>query len=131
MIEEKAAGQSLGSLWAEWPMEHRTVVIDEIVKMERKLTDTLFDCAGCVYFSDDAKIDGSIIETKPPLPSSAQGRFKIGPLVSERLWRGDRASMNLKRGPCKLCDLQDKKILFLTSQSARLSITPQQWQQMK
>lgn len=101
ILEEKAAGQALGSLWVDWSMKHRTAIIEEVVKMERKLTESRFHSAGCIYFSDDGQT-GGLIKTDPPLPSAAQGRFKMGPLVSQRLWRGNRASMELDRGPCKL-----------------------------
>ena len=84
-------------------MKFKLDIISQIVEIERQLASTKFVKSGCIYFrgdipdmfSDNAQI------TSVPLHSSVLERFKLGPLVSSGLWRGDRAAMDMHRGPCE------------------------------
>jgi len=84
-------------------MESKLEVISQIVEMERQLASTKFVKSGCIYFRDDipdmSSDDATI--TSVPLHSSALDRFKLEPLVSSGLWRGNRAVMDMNRVPCK------------------------------
>lgn len=102
ILEEKAPGKPLGSLWYQWPMKFKLEMISQIVEIERQLASTKFVKSGCIYFRDgipeDMCSDNAII-TSVPLDSSVLERFKLGPLVSSGLWRGERAGMDMNRGP--------------------------------
>lgn len=85
-------------------MKFKLEMISQIVEIERQLASTKFVKSGCIYFRDDIPEDISsdnAIITSVPLHSSVLERFKLGPLVSSGLWRGDRAGMDMNRGPCK------------------------------
>ncbi|CZS94406.1 uncharacterized protein RCO7_10124 [Rhynchosporium graminicola] len=102
ILEEKAPGKPLGSLWYQWPMDFKLEMISQIVEIERQLASTKFVRSGCIYFREDIPdnmcCDNAIL-TSGPLDSSVLDRFQLGPLVSSGLWRGVRASMDLNRGP--------------------------------
>jgi hypothetical protein len=85
-------------------MKHRLKMISQIVEIERKLASTKFVKSGCIYFRSDISEDMSsdiALKTGVPIHSSVRERFKLGPLVSSGLWRGDRAGMDMNRGPCE------------------------------
>ncbi|PVH84672.1 hypothetical protein DL98DRAFT_651429 [Cadophora sp. DSE1049] len=101
ILEEKAPGKPLGSLWYQWPMKFKLEMISQIVEIERQLASIKFVKSGCIYFRDNIpenmRIDNAII-TNVSLDSSVLERFKLGPLVSSGLWRGERAGMDMNRG---------------------------------
>lgn len=100
IIEEKATGNALGGLWYQWPMKFRAALIGDIVEIERKLASLTFEKSGSLYFNDSEHgVDG--LATTPSLPPSVLRRYELGPLVSERMWRGGRSCMDLDRGPCE------------------------------
>jgi hypothetical protein len=103
ILEEKAPGKPLGSLWYQWPMKFKLEMISQIVEIERQLASTKFLKSGCIYFKGDIPDtfnDNRLITSVPP-HSSVLERFTLGPLVSSGLWRGDRAAMDMNRGPCE------------------------------
>jgi hypothetical protein len=85
-------------------MNFKLEMISQIVEIERQLASTKFVKSGCIYFRDDIPegmcSDNAII-TSMPLDSSVLERFRLGPLVSSGLWRGERAGMDMNRGPCE------------------------------
>ncbi|KAE9378223.1 hypothetical protein N431DRAFT_541752 [Stipitochalara longipes BDJ] len=103
ILEERAPGVPLGSLWYQWEIHSRLGIIQEIVEMERKLASAKFLKSGCIFFREDAPPDNSsdisLSGSVLPLPLSSLDRFKLGPLVSSELWRGDRSALDLNRGP--------------------------------
>ncbi len=85
-------------------MRFRLEMISQIVEIERQLASTKFEKSGCIYFRDDVpeNISGdSAIITSVSNQSTVLKRFKLGPLVSSGLWRGERAGMDMNRGPCE------------------------------
>jgi hypothetical protein len=85
-------------------MKFKLEMISQIVEIERQLASTKFVKSGCIYFRSDILEDMSsdnALLTSVPLHSSVLERFKLGPLVSSGLWRGDRAGMDMNRGPCE------------------------------
>ena len=85
-------------------MKYRFEIISQIVEIERQLASVKFTKSGCIYFKGDIpeniSVDGIIVRTMP-LHSSIIDRFTLGPLTTSGLWRGNRASMNMNRGPCE------------------------------
>ncbi|KAL8650303.1 MAG: hypothetical protein Q9210_003899 [Variospora velana] len=101
ILEEKAPGKPLGRLWQDWdkwPMKDRITMIEQIVEIERKLASTKFVKSGCIYFREDIP-DSDALVTNPSLCSSILERFTLGPLVEKELWRGEKVSMDINRGP--------------------------------
>ncbi|OJD19318.1 hypothetical protein AJ78_00677 [Emergomyces pasteurianus Ep9510] len=103
IMEEKAPGTRLGSLWHLWPRESKLRVIEQIVDLEHLLTTIKFSKHGCLYFKEDLQQsfhelnDNLLVD--PPMDSTKLGRYAIGPLASAELWSNGRESMDLDRGP--------------------------------
>jgi len=74
-------------------------IVDEIIEIERKLGSMKFAKSGCIYFREDIP-NSEPLQTSPPLPSQMLNRFTMGPLVSKEFWSGQKAGMDLNRGPC-------------------------------
>jgi hypothetical protein len=103
IMEEKAPGQSLRTLWkdrSKLPISARFGIIRQIVQIERKLTDTKLKHHGCLYFKDDFP-QGKPLGITNTIPSAAVERFRMGPSVDTNYWEEARANMDLDRGPCK------------------------------
>jgi hypothetical protein len=103
IIEEKAAGEPLGQFWKALdtsPMSDRMAIVDEILEIESKLTSVKFAKSGCIYFRKDIP-NSEPLQTDPPLSYQIRNCFTMGPLVSNEFWSGQKAGMDLNRGPCK------------------------------
>lgn len=103
IIEEKAPGVRLGSVWNLWPRELKLQLITQVVDLENRLTTITFDKHGCIYFKEDLRSlvgEAEDIHTHT-VESDALKRFSIGPLTTNELWSGTRRDMKLDRGPCK------------------------------
>lgn len=103
IIEEKAPGVRLGSVWNQWPRKSKLQLIAQVIDIQNTLTGVTFDMHGCIYFKDDLRALGE--EPKEAGIQSATAiipdMFVIGPLTTGELWNGVRSGMNLDRGPCK------------------------------
>ncbi|KAK2805490.1 hypothetical protein FQN51_000316 [Onygenales sp. PD_10] len=105
IIEEKAAGTRLGSLWHNWPRKSKLRVIEQVCKIEHGLTTTRFTKHGCLYFKQDLPTSLKeqngplLVEPLPSVQSTDLDRYVIGPLVSAELWSSGREDMDLDRGP--------------------------------
>lgn len=75
-------------------------IIRQVVEIERKLADTKFGQYGCIYFKKDIPQGDRLTITNAMSPSTLE-QFTMGPLVDMDYWRKLKATMNLKRGPCK------------------------------
>jgi hypothetical protein len=113
IIEEKASGQSLGTLWYQWPIESKLSMVSQVVDLERNLASISFRKHGCIYYKTDLECKALAAESLRPqhlaiesdttrLDPSALSKFALGPVTDARLWEGERATMALDRGPCKL-----------------------------
>lgn len=103
IIEEKAPGVRLGSVWNQWPRQLKLQLIAQVVDIENKLTTITFDKHGCIYFKEDLR---SLVGEAEDIHTQSGGsdvleRFSLGPLTTNELWSGTRRDMNLDRGPCK------------------------------
>ncbi|KAJ5175578.1 uncharacterized protein N7482_001455 [Penicillium canariense] len=103
IIEEKAPGVRLGSVWNRWPRQLKLQLITQVVDIENKLTTITFDKHGCIYFKEDLR---SLVGKAEDIRTQTVGsdvleRFSLGPLTTNELWSGSRRNMNLDRGPWK------------------------------
>lgn len=112
IIEEKARGRPLGSLWHQWTTTSRLKLIAQLVDLEANISSILFQKHGCIYYKSDLETKGHVtqdLEAGLILPNgaleelkpSSTEKFTIGPLTDAWLWEGERAVMPLDRGPCK------------------------------
>lgn len=87
-----------------------------LVDTETKMTLISFRRHGCIYFKKDLEEKGlpayDLEAEIVTLASSVQSldpaiieEFALGLLIEARLWEGERASMNLDRGPGKVLPL--------------------------
>ncbi|KAK0111553.1 hypothetical protein ONS95_001904 [Cadophora gregata] len=101
IIEEKAVGEPLGSLWKSLdtlPMSDRMAIVDEILDIEKRLLSIKFAKSGCIYFRNDIP-NSEPLQTSTPLSSQILNRFTMGPLVSNEFWSGQKSEIDLNRGP--------------------------------
>ena len=116
IIEEKAGGKPLGNLWHQWQTESQLYLVTQLVDFETKLASVSFRRHGCIYYKKDLEQNGLPaydLEARSLSPDGSTGQFDsvlteefaLGPLTEARLWEGERATMNLDRGPCKFTRL--------------------------
>lgn len=117
IIEEKAPGIRLGSLWNQWPRELKLQLITQVVDMENKLlmANVRFNKQGCIYFKEGLRSLAREAEDihAQDIDSDVFDRFSIGPLTTNELWSRTRRSMKLDRGPCKYVNYRISILLFL------------------
>ncbi|KAH9224221.1 hypothetical protein DL95DRAFT_517449 [Leptodontidium sp. 2 PMI_412] len=116
IIEEKARGEPLMKFWHLWDMPSKLDLVTQLVEFEEKLTSLRFGAHGCIYYQAHLVQKGfyasnyaasslerqwCVPDDEPVIPSipSCLEKFTIGPLVEARLWEGEKAGMNLDRGP--------------------------------
>lgn len=103
IIEGKAPGVRLGSVWKQWPRNAKLQLITQLIDIQNTLASVTFDMHGCIYFKDDLRALGEEPEEAniQSATASIPGIFAIGPLTTGELWNGVRSGMNLDRGPCE------------------------------
>jgi hypothetical protein len=104
ILEEKASGKPLGSLWHQIPRKSKLNIVSQVVELEDRLASLTFDRQGCLYFRD-ASTNGLTADdpliTNPPIPSAMCNRFTLGPVTTPELWDSEDAGLEADRGPCK------------------------------
>ncbi|KAF1953158.1 hypothetical protein CC80DRAFT_420717 [Byssothecium circinans] len=107
VIDEKAKGKPLGSLWYQWQTDSQLDLVAQLVDFETKLTSVSFQRHGCLYYKKDlegkgdrafdleARSQASVDFVKGLLTDE----FALGPLTEAKLWEDGRATMDLDRGP--------------------------------
>lgn len=109
ILEEKAPGQPLGTIWDKLALEVKLDLVNQIVDIDKKFASISFPKHGYIYYeadlraspfqyelldlNDSSKFD-SFQNKQPPL-------FAIGPSASPNHWEREKAKMKLDRGPCK------------------------------
>lgn len=99
IIQEKASGVKLGTLWYQWPREAKLKLITQVVDIEKALMKIPFSKLGSVYFKEDLR---SLAGNAQDLEGISEylERFAIGPLTSTDLWTDAGKDMKIDRGPC-------------------------------
>jgi hypothetical protein len=112
IFEEKSDGKPLGNFWYQWPKKTQLEIIQQVVDIEMKLNSFSFLKHGSIYYKSDLESKGLPCEPLAANMFQADGSlgalglsimrdFAIGPLTDVRLWEGEKATMNLDRGPCE------------------------------
>ncbi|PYH32967.1 uncharacterized protein BO87DRAFT_407623 [Aspergillus neoniger CBS 115656] len=109
IMEEKAKGYSLGSIWGRLSRSSQFVIIDQVVEIERKLASVSFPMQGCLYYTSDLKSEVPDVKGLDTMLSISPGLniedcrqlscFGIGPSNDRKLWNVFRHSTRLDRGP--------------------------------
>ncbi|CZR51218.1 probable FMP29 Found in Mitochondrial Proteome [Phialocephala subalpina] len=103
IIMEEARGTQLEDVWDGKTISDKTNIVKGLVEIEKKLLSVSFTRYGNIYFAGDgfpgceaAKVVGDI---PAELKTGVEERFVIGPVVDRDFWHGERASMDIDRGP--------------------------------
>lgn len=111
IIEEKADGQQLGSMWSQCSEALQLDVVNQINEIEAKLAILSFSKHGSIYYKSDLEarnveyepLDSSIVQMAVPQTKTAHlENFAIGPSTDPRHWTDQKAAMELYRGPCMI-----------------------------
>lgn len=110
ILEEKATGQPLGSIWANLTLPAQLDIVSQVVEMEKKLVSFSFPYHGSIYYESDLQstsLDYKTLDLRcDSSPESANPQndkrlvFVVGPLADSNFWTEERAVANLDRGPC-------------------------------
>jgi hypothetical protein len=105
IIMEEVPGVPLGLRWNKFERaEDVKPVMNGIMDMEAKFESLRFSRIGSLYFKEDVGPDLQAIpllsgEVDAPTLKSSEG-YRVGPLINQQWWRGERINMALDRGPC-------------------------------
>jgi len=103
IIMEKVPGVQLYANWDNLSNETWYQFMLDIAKMEQRMTNAEFSVVGSLYFERDLPPETRRISLRlideDGIAVNHEG-YCIGPSVSRRFWRGERAHMQIDRGPC-------------------------------
>lgn len=104
IIMEKASGIPLETRWFDLSKHERHYLVTSLVDIEKKLFDIPFGNFGIIYYKSDLppdlQLDLYMSDTDPVMVSKDE-RFCIGPTTDYMFWYGQRADLEIYRGPCK------------------------------
>lgn len=79
--------------------------VREVAGIERKLLNIPFSQIGSIFFADDVEPQlrnrPLLRRDCPDVPSETLEKYRIGPIMMYSWWKGERALMDVDRGPCK------------------------------
>ena len=113
IIMEKSSGDVLETHLDHSPAASQQHIFD-VARLYDNLASVPFSQYGSIYYKED--LDPSL-QARPlyadgvPTDSCAE-RFRIGPSVERRFYRGGRAHMSIDRGPCGFFFLNPKKLFI-------------------
>ena len=85
-------------------------ILATLLDVEAKFQRLRFSHIGSLYFKEDVSEELQSLplfsENKDPHIAQLSERYRIGPIIDRQWWRGERACLDLDRGPCKCfaCD---------------------------
>lgn len=96
ILMERLRGETLGPKWLSLSKTDMVDLMTQIARIEKKIFDFTFPAYGSLYHRHDipkeSRVDFEV----------DGGDFCIGPICKRQFWHGERADMELGRGPCKL-----------------------------
>ena len=106
IIMEEVAGVCLGLRWKN--LEHSDDVkpiLTSLLDVEAKFQRLRFSHIGSLYFKEDVSEELQSLplfsENKDAHVAQFSERYHIGPIIDRQWWRGERAGLDLDRGPCQ------------------------------
>ncbi|KAL3444029.1 phosphotransferase family protein [Aspergillus insuetus] len=104
VIMELPSSDNLADVWTKTSLEVKKQTVKDVVEIQRKLLSIKFLGYGCLFFTKDAPpgsrpvtITGSSLSSETR--QRVAKRFSIGPMVTPEYWRGERAKLDIDRGP--------------------------------
>ena len=105
IIMEEVPGVRLGERWRGFESaDHVRPIMTGILDAESKFESMRFSRIGSLYFKEDVSED---LQAVPLLSGAVDAttqqlseKYRVGPLINNQWWRGERAHMSLDRGPC-------------------------------
>ena len=108
IIHEMPPGMNLSRVWAEVPRKvspQLAYVSQQINAMDQKFLDNPLSSYGSMFYKKD--IEG--LPQEPLWPNGKWGeaseKFVVGPMMSWEFCRGERAKMEVDRGPCRWLEI--------------------------
>jgi hypothetical protein len=106
IIMEEVAGVRLGLRWTEFlHSDEVKPILTSLLDVEAKFQHLAFSHIGSLYFKEDVSEE---LQSLPLFSSNKDAtiaqlseKYRIGPLIDRQWWRGERARLDLDRGPCK------------------------------
>ena len=106
IIMEEVAGVRLGLRWTKFVhSDDVKPILTGLLDVEANFQRLRFSHIGSLYFKEDVseELQSLPLFSKNDDAHVAQfsERYRIGPLIDRQWWRGERARLDLDRGPCK------------------------------
>ena len=105
IIMEEVAGVRLGLRWTNFlHSDEVKPILTNLLDVEAKFQRLRFSHIGSLYFKEDVKELQSFplfSENKDAHIAQFSEKYRVGPLIDRQWWRGERAQMDLDRGPCR------------------------------
>ncbi|KAL4800177.1 hypothetical protein BDV19DRAFT_353563 [Aspergillus venezuelensis] len=105
VIMENPRGTMLADIWQDLSLEEKVEIMKDLISIEKKTFFVSFTRYGNLYFSSEdipgavpAEVTGDV---SAEVKDSIRRRFAIGPVVDQDFWKGERAEMDIDRGPWK------------------------------
>lgn len=104
IIMEHALGVGADSRWFNTTKYQKKELVTGIVDVEKKLFNLPFASIGSLYFKDDLprQLQGPLYLPGTPDEDRDSETYCIGPIADYMFWYGQRAKLELDRGPCML-----------------------------
>lgn len=102
IIMEHASGVGVDTRWFDTTKYQNKALVTGIVDIEKKLFNIPFGSVGSVYFKNDLPREwqGQLYQPGTPDESQDSETYCIGPIADYMFWYGQRAKLDLNRGPC-------------------------------
>ena len=101
---EKASGVEMKEVWTKTRRQdftNLTHISNAIYDIEKKFISHQFSSYGSIFYKEDLEgLSHSGDLWADGRRDEASERFTIGPMMIWDLWRGERSTMNIDRGPC-------------------------------
>ncbi|QRV83181.1 phosphotransferase enzyme family protein [Ceratobasidium sp. AG-Ba] len=103
IIMRRCKGVELRKIWDDVSGESASDVIDQVLQAERKFAEYRFSQIGSIYYKEDVEpcLRERRLYAEGFPDDEGSERFRIGPSTEWALWRGERARLEVDRGPCK------------------------------
>ncbi|KAJ5573995.1 serine/threonine protein kinase [Penicillium hispanicum] len=101
IIMEHASGVGADTRWFDTTKYQKKAIVTGIVDMERKLFNLPFASVGSLYFKTDlpSRLQAPLYQPGTPDAEKDSETYCIGPIADYMFWYGQRANLDLDRGP--------------------------------
>ena len=133
IIMEHAPGVGADTCWFQTTKHQKKALVTGIVDIEKKLFDIPFASIGSLYFKQDIPphLQGQLYQPGTPDEAKDSETYCIGPIADYMFWYGQRAELELDRGPCILILelVSDTLLLIILSRERPKTISSSNCQQ--